>query len=514
MHYRSPFPILDYTGIDLKEINDQTLTKAKKILLVEIDHADNGSITIDGETLTKNDILLLFESLSNTEYLIYHRWINENPGLRALLENKTLDDYEEIFDEQLLSHDKASGFKAFVSPYLAQPLGKILSQTFTRQEYTRGLKIIKATQLIEHANYDVTFGKLQSNIRGITAELKLFNERGVGQFKEHQCHYINYYFIQFLNQLPDGFGVLRDNFATELINLTVTIQHNHSHLCKRLYFSLSALNCSDEIKEVIKNNLKIFQRVTGDSSSAGKKETESQGSGAIIFKVGFMAIFFLIFILKNCDNTSSRRVDYKMELTQPMTHRLTHLKNMLDLKMLCKQQIKQGYLMAEENNSINIADSTLWPYTSEYQNLISYTPEIGQKISVTNESHYDVVVFLSTNWHNYSAFLNPGEKLSFNMASKDYLQFYPGQHWKHDLRSKLETTQRQHFAKVDSTTLTFLDKIWQRQCSHTTPCRDSSFSLYIDKGNSLKFSGNNHTSGFKEVNEYFYLKTLSGNHTE
>lgn len=506
MHYKSPFPVLSYSGVDLQEVNDSTLTKAKKILLVELDHAEKGTLQVDGEVFTKNDILLLFESLSNTDHIIYHRWVHENPGLQALLENKSLDDYEVLFDKNLLNHEKINDFKAFISPYLAQPLGKILSQTFTRQEYAKGLKVITATQLVEQSDYDTTFGKLQSNIKGIIQELKIFNERGAEQFKEHQCHYINYYFIQFLNQLPDTFETLREDFATALINLTVTIQHKHPHLCKRLYFSLSALNCTDEVKEIIKNNLKVFQRVAGDSSSAAKKDAEPQGAGAMLLKITFMVIFFFVLVLKNCDNGSSRRSDYKMDYSQPILHKITHLGHVTSLKNMTRKQIIQNTHKAPADSAANLSDSTEWPYMSTYKDLMSYSPDKGRKISIRNESDYDAVIFLSTNWHNYSAFLNTGQKKSFNIAKDDDLQFYLGKSWANKEQQKPLFLNLDHFSEVDSTTLIFLEHTWKSQCNYTINCSDSSFSLYMDDSNNVTFSGNNSSGGF--IKRDNYLKGL------
>ncbi|GAA0894382.1 hypothetical protein GCM10009122_40630 [Fulvivirga kasyanovii] len=506
MHYKSPFPVLSYSGVDLQEVNDSTLTKAKKILLVELDHAEKGTLNIDGEVFTKNDILLLFESLSNAEHIIYHRWVHENPGLRALLENKSIDNYEVLFDKSLLNHEKIVGFKAFISPFLAQPLGKILSQAFTRQEYTKGLKVITAAQLVEQSGYDITFGKLQSNIRGIIQELKIFNERGAEQFKEHQCHYINYYFIQFLNQLPDTFETLREDFATALINLTITIQHKHPHLCKRLYFSLSALNCSEEVKEIIKNNLKVFQRAAEGSSVEKKADPEPQGATALILKMSFMAVLFFILILKNCDNSSSTHSSYKMDFSQPFLHKLTHLKNIQDLKSLSLDQLNYGNKTVSVDSIVDLSDTTIWPYASEYKNLLSYTPETGRKVYLTNESDYDAVVFLSTNLYNYSTFLFSGEKISFYTSNDDYVQFYLGKQWAYGLHSNQTNIRREHFTEIDSTTLTYLESIWQNQCNKSTNCRDSSFSLYVDDSDKVQFSGNTYTSGFRKVNEYFYIK--------
>ncbi|MBL3658045.1 hypothetical protein [Fulvivirga sediminis] len=501
--YKSPFPVLRYSGVNLQDINDQTLIKAKKVLLVELEHSDESILNVEGTKWTKNDIINLFEALSNVEHLTYYRWIDENPELRALLENNVLNFNDELYDEKIFQKEEIEGFKSFISPFLAQPLGKSLNQYFLRQEYAKCHKLLKVTELIESSYYDATFGKLQSSIKGMVEEIRIMKMKGVDHFREQQCNFINYYFVEFLNSLPNSFGSLRENFALAVISLSVVIQGRYAVLCKRLYLSLRVLDCSAEAKEIIENNLKVFEEKVDEIRRITSNDSDSSSGGAPVFSGVFMIVVVFIVILKTCSHNvkgSRSKADYDMDWANPVIQKVAHLSNMSTLKKWSNQQISSPGSVIYD--SIAVIDN--YPYAGEYHDLLEYRPTGGRKISISNASTYDVVVFLSTKWYNYSAFLKAEEEISFQIARHDYLQFYLGNVWMQASTSfsNNKTDQRECFSKVDSTTISFLDKIWQNRCTVKSNCGASHFSISQSTNSTIQFSADK-KSGLVEVDNYF-----------
>jgi hypothetical protein len=288
MQYKSPIPLLQYAGVDTKDISVAGLNKIQKGLLIELDLSEEKTLCINGDDLTKDDILSIFDDLKDDKVMQYHQWIYDSPYLLKLIQYDEVSADDGFFDLSLSYHYNFSDFKTFVSPYLSQPLAKAINRAFLKRRFKEAQELMVVHYLISDPYFDVAFGKLRSSLKALADEIHQ-TEQNIRTFKRSRFTFITPPFIDFLNALPEQLTADRDAVVTGLINLSVKLQYVDFEFCYDLYQILKHAKCDAETQELLFHNLDVF------SNKKNKKTTAFTGR----FTVG-MGIFVLMMILRAC----------------------------------------------------------------------------------------------------------------------------------------------------------------------------------------------------------------------
>lgn len=259
MQYKSPVPLLRYAGIDIKNIHVAQLNKAQKELLTELDISENKSLLIEGDELTKDDIISIFDDVKDRQVLQFHQWIHDSPKLLKLIRDGEVDVGKKgiFFDPSWRYHRDFDAFKEFVSPYLAQPLAKAIDQAFRTRKLKEAELIMAERYLVSDLYFDETFGRLSRSLNTLAKEIKAC-EQGSTSLQRLHFEYIKRAFIDFLNALPEQLSSDRKTIVTNLINLSVKVQRKEPQFCYDLYLVLKKVKCDPETQEIITHNLEIF----------------------------------------------------------------------------------------------------------------------------------------------------------------------------------------------------------------------------------------------------------------
>ncbi|MBT1698101.1 hypothetical protein KK083_14505 [Fulvivirgaceae bacterium PWU4] len=269
MQYKSPIPLLRYAGIDIRNIDVAQLNKAKKALLTELDISENKSLLVDGDELTKDDIISIFDDVKDQQVLQFHQWIHNSPRLLKLIRDGEVDAGKKgiFFDSSWRYHRDFDAFREFVSPYLAQPLAKAIDRAFRARKLKEAELIMAEHYLISDFYFDETFGRLNRSLNTLAKEIKAC-EPGSTSLQRLHFEYIKRAFIDFLNALPEQLSSDRKTIVTSLINLSVKIQHKEPQFCYDLYLILKKVKCDPDTREIITHNLEIFVRYKNEKENA------------------------------------------------------------------------------------------------------------------------------------------------------------------------------------------------------------------------------------------------------
>lgn len=198
MQYISPIPLLLYKKANFSNITEAYLSKVQKELLVELEL--EGGLSVDGQPLSKDDVISVIEGLREPNVLLFHRWIYQSSHLHNVLRNRETSQYDQLFDPSLTYHEAFSEFKRFISPYLAQPLGKVLHQAVLKRDFPKARELSTLVCMIDVAHVDQAFGKLKTALEDIDSEIEAIS-KNTTTFFPSRFAYATVDFIDFLNAL-------------------------------------------------------------------------------------------------------------------------------------------------------------------------------------------------------------------------------------------------------------------------------------------------------------------------
>jgi len=291
MEYKSPIPLLRYANVDIGSVSNDALLKAQKRLLVELDLSGTNSLAIGQQSFTKDDILTLIESARETQFIRFHEWIHENPSLLKLISDGRADDSRILFSGKLRANPAFDSFRSFISPFLAQPLGKAIHQAFLKREFVKVDKLLQGADLIISAYYDETFTKLKHAIQALASEIKQM-QTDASRFNPSHFDFVDTSFIRVLNNLPDDFEPLREQVVVALVNLAVTHGKKYQAFFANIHETLLLVKCRPATYQVIESNVKVAKQ--------NAERGTQQSSGPSPFRIIFFILLILSFIMRTC----------------------------------------------------------------------------------------------------------------------------------------------------------------------------------------------------------------------
>ncbi len=262
--YQSPFRFFDAGALPEEGVAlRRALALEKKKLLAGFELAGAPTVMLDGVALHRQDVVRLFDELSDEPRLRYHLAISQDKALLLFLEQAQLQQGVHLASNPL--YDDA-GFIRFVSPYYAEATNALLRALLTGKTPIAGLDTFsKLRQLREDADTEAAyryttrfFLEKKNELLSIRQKIEAGKDVAIAEISGW-CSDAG---IQVLNRLPDTFTALRYILANTLNNICVAYDRQ-----KNLRHSLAAIEAAakirtddEELKQLIPSNLTIIRR--------------------------------------------------------------------------------------------------------------------------------------------------------------------------------------------------------------------------------------------------------------
>jgi hypothetical protein len=252
------YDLAEKVGISDLEISK--LKKAKKRILAEVELDDN-QMKIKNSTLTKSDILNLFDEIEkDNQVLRFQKVIFQNSYL-----NNFLYGIDNSFSKKLFENPTNSNsikeFINYLSPYFAKQFKKVYKNAFENGNVFR----LKFKPPISSEFLEEIYSPVQKILENFENELTLSNV----------VSKVNNNFIEKINALPDYFSKSRDDIALKVRSLSVDAWNKNENL--DLAFKI--LDIAFKFKVSIKVTQKIKEDKKGLEDLKEKKRENEKVEG-------------------------------------------------------------------------------------------------------------------------------------------------------------------------------------------------------------------------------------------
>lgn len=144
MSFVNPIKILDLSGVQLAEITPALIKKAKRKVFADIDLSDDGLLTTNGISYTKQEVEKAVNQLDDQDYVEYYYFISNNKKLESFLTKADISLFENFTREPFYVLPE---FINFISPFFAASFNKAILHSYTH-EYLNTFKLLSTSQLL------------------------------------------------------------------------------------------------------------------------------------------------------------------------------------------------------------------------------------------------------------------------------------------------------------------------------------------------------------------------------
>ena len=276
MQYISPlhFIALSTAGtIDRKD-----LLLAKKKMLAELELNEGRGIEINGQEVSKNDIICFFDDLQQSADLSYHLAVYKDPVLLKFLEYNTLEKNDRYADNPLYADD---AFITWLSPYYAASFVVFAAECFEDMADDEWATLLRNPLLMNSYNQETAWEGLEKSMEADINRLKLYADRQTMSHRpimtQSELNEISpvceFKHIMMLERLPaERFRQLRDEMAFAIMQICITaFNHTDRGWALNTIENARILAVSEELKTQVYNKKYEMERLAkGNSGSPNK----------------------------------------------------------------------------------------------------------------------------------------------------------------------------------------------------------------------------------------------------
>lgn len=406
MEYLSPVIILTEAGIDLSEITTDNLGHIQKRLLLEIGLSDSEFLQITSHHLSKDDILKLFEDLTQEQLFNFHFNIyNSN----VLLDFLTKGLINENLKTELSSLCQTEGFTDLISPYLSHKINRLLRSSFLNRDFERAELLSSLSEYLsieyQSAAFDLFAGELKSFIREITA---LYHQEIEFMRKPYEF-LLEQSFIRFINFLPEEFHQRRNHLASRLNDLGTVIHEKDLKFTIQLYRQLQYIRCETDLEDIIRNNLNYVNSIKNKDLTY-----------TLISIAGFALILFLLFKFVALAYLTAEDEKFNKKQSPYFMGHLYFTEQIRNLTASIKKD------NIDTSQLISVPD---YPYFKFYSTLNRRTAKDDIKVNFKNESDYELVIFSLRKAGPFSLSVKSKSVKTMYLSVNDLFNIYAGNSW-------------------------------------------------------------------------------------
>ncbi|MEO7311707.1 MAG: hypothetical protein ABIX01_14985 [Chitinophagaceae bacterium] len=302
IHYISPLLMLNLDG--KTSFDKKDLLLAKKKMLAELELSGGTTIDFKGKAFSKNDIVVFFDQLHQTEELAFHQAVAADTTLLHFLEGRGLLLLHRFAQQPLYLQ---AAFIEWISPWFAFAFSKAAKECFKKSD-TEGWNYLMSLPLMMDLRHQekcwmVLDSAMQENIE----QLKELHDSGKAKLSardevqriEKLC---DYRLVNMMVQLPENrFASQRDEYAFDMMQVLIDLfnAQNRTYALDTLR-NAKVLAHSEYMQQQLQDKYDEMQAIVRNKTyvKPGKGSTSSEWGGA-------RAIFFFVFIifkLITCNN--------------------------------------------------------------------------------------------------------------------------------------------------------------------------------------------------------------------
>ena len=444
--YRSPIQTFQELGLSVDSIDSSQLKFERKRLLLEIQISDTQTTTFAEKELSKNDVIQLFDELERVSHLDYHRIIYDHPGLVDFLENSTVSKTKKVHFDTLAEQEE---FVAFISPYMANAIDKLLSRVIRKNNFKDLETIQPFFRLVTVTDAFFAFRKFNNYCETLEERLDNLRLKKTSFPKNDVLFLKEAAFYSSVNALANFYPNLPDTVATGVINFTVNTERTVGRKKNLVEISdqLYRLNCSAELKTIISGNRNAFWE---------SRENAINFDSSQIWRVliGLILIGSFIFRASRCESSREGHVvspEYQKIIEQVNSFQQDGLSNYRITT------ISDGTSNFDESSFLDLHEKVLestkfsnygtnvYPTQGEGSDpsIISAfkTSSTESTCTLTNRTISDMVMVVWADSTLTSYYVESGSTINFSGLENSSVFFYSGRNWKDD-----RTIEHMHIA--------------------------------------------------------------------
>jgi hypothetical protein len=301
MQYVSPFSLTE--TLDEEQFDKKSLSLAKKKMLAELELNGGDSIVINGRELTKNDIVIFFDSLQQTDNLVYHVLVAKDPVLRRFLEHNILENGDRFAKVEIY---KDAFFIEWVGPYY------FMSFTSFGNECISGLnddawETMFSNPVLMNSYYqEQAWDFFEKELMVDLNRLQSAGDNGQAVDENLISLLCDFHYVKMMRKLPeDRFGSLWDRYAFAIMNASVRVFNIGARNMALVYLDNARLLASSyDLKESIAKKQAEMDRIVSRGSRREGGGDRNWGFRGIAF------ILLIVFRIATCSLNSSTDNNY------------------------------------------------------------------------------------------------------------------------------------------------------------------------------------------------------------
>jgi hypothetical protein len=218
MQYISP---LSFLGGGAIAADKKSIQLAKKKMLAEVELSATGSILVNGRELTKNDIIVFFDSLQTDDSLPYHVAIADDPALLYFLEHNTLGRNSRF---KICPLFEDSQFVEWLSPYFFTSFATLAKKCLKERDDDAWAALFANAILMNFYYTEEAWKEIEKAVQADWEKIDRFQKKKVMQGLQAVEPLLNFKYISMLKRLPVGrFNSLLDGYAFTVMQCSIHI---------------------------------------------------------------------------------------------------------------------------------------------------------------------------------------------------------------------------------------------------------------------------------------------------
>ena len=442
-HYISPLGMLDMNGRTSFDKKDFLL--AKKKMLAELELSGETTVNINGKQLSKNDIVIFFDHLQQTENLAYHQAVAEDKVLLHFLEGATKSPSEDLTNNPLYWDPR---FIDWISPYYCTSYCKVSKDCYQALD-TQGWTKLMSYPILMNLRYRE---KTLMFIEGYTEQnIELLKElHDSGKSKNPDAASLNlveklcdYRLVNMLVQLPEErFGSQRDEYAFSMMQVLIDVFNTKD----KTYAMESLKNAeilahSEYMQKQLGDKYKEMESIRKQQyrPASGSSKSSDWGGARIIFFV-----VFLLIKLATCNNDDHNsnydkyNFSYQAQPYKPMNGSdivipetpttddgrlpgdMGH-PTAVAMKKFTNSIFDARYILNDEGAIIPLKTGDD-PYKAAWGKVYSAKAPANLKqvpFLIENKSYKEAIIFIATGKKLYSVYVAPKESFTTTLTTGD-----------------------------------------------------------------------------------------------
>ena len=261
MNFVNPIELLE-----LKEFDSDSIKKAKRRKLAEIELSDNGYISHNSNQIDKSALITITEQLQDSDKLKVFYTLSKQRSLTNFLSNGSTDFFEsQQIPQELYSHDIINVISV---PFASALDNELLNALREHDTYTIKL-LSQHPPLITSSDIDKSYSKTSNHLKGLSSELNSLKNRidnDTSIYNESNCEGVYYTIkskihVPTLNALPQHLQGERNDIGQKLRNLSVAVFNSFND--ERVSLDISRYALDIKLSGVTKNTVtKDFEEIS------------------------------------------------------------------------------------------------------------------------------------------------------------------------------------------------------------------------------------------------------------